>query len=226
MIILHLLKKHQGATTTCQTFQNQNQLMGQAPQMALDLVHRKHATTVVISALIWWGNSTQKMQHTPDPYPTHKSRSIWAKNGNSDNKFPDHCLFIVQILLNIWDQTFTYQTKHVNDLFLFCYLLSTAATARQNQSTRRARWEIWWWERNIFFSKPGWQNELYRFLSVEIVRQWRVIPNSVGVRVRCWYLWFDFFQAKICFYYKYFFPSRRRWMLWGIERIFWDVRHF
>ena len=53
VIILHLLKKHQGATTTCQTFQNQNQLMDQAPQMALDLVHRKPATTVVISALIW-----------------------------------------------------------------------------------------------------------------------------------------------------------------------------
>ena len=35
------------------------------------------------------------------PYPTGKSRSIWAKNGHSDNKFPDHCLFIVQILLNI-----------------------------------------------------------------------------------------------------------------------------
>ena len=35
------------------------------------------------------------------PYPTGKSRSIWAKNGNSDNKFPDHCLVIVQILLNI-----------------------------------------------------------------------------------------------------------------------------
>ena len=130
------------------------------------------------------------------PYPTGKSRSIWARNGHSDNKFPDHCLFIVQILLNIWDQTFTYQTKHVNDLFLFCYLLSTAATARQNQSTRRARWEIWWWERNIFFSKPGWQNELYRFLSVEIVRQWRVIPNSVGVRVRCWFLWFDFCPSR------------------------------
>ena len=67
VIILHLLKKHQGATTTCQTFQNQNQLMGQAPQMALDLVHRKPATTVVISALIWWGNITQKMQHIPIP---------------------------------------------------------------------------------------------------------------------------------------------------------------
>ena len=52
------------------------------------------------------------------PYPTGKSRSIWAKNGHSDNKFPDHCIFIVQILLNIWDQTFTYQTKHVNNLVL------------------------------------------------------------------------------------------------------------
>ena len=62
VIIFHL-----GATTTCQTFQNQNQLMGQAPQMALDLVHRKPATTVVISALIWWGNITQKMQHIPIP---------------------------------------------------------------------------------------------------------------------------------------------------------------